>query len=355
MAALCNTRQCRRQYLLNYFDEAAPPYCGSCDVCLSDEEKTDATIEAQKLLSAVSRLNGRFGINYVVDFLRGSSTSRAEHQLLKTYGIGKDIGKDQWKNYVREMLQLKCLQQSEGEYPVLQLNETSLQILKGELKVRLVKSVTERKEVVSPSPAGSPLHKALFNQLKAIRYQLAQEENVAAFQVFSDATLVEMATYLPQTMAELANISGFGNLKLVKYGSLFLDPVIDYCLANNLNSKMEAKAPKRQRTVSISSRHTDTKLASLQLFEQGNGIDEIAAVRGLKRPTIEEHLAHFVFTGEINISQVVTKEKQETITLAIAENKNSLAISPIKQKLGETYSYGEITAVMNYLRRMKEG
>ena len=355
MAALCNTRQCRRQYLLNYFDEAAPPYCGSCDVCLSDEEKTDATIEAQKLLSAVSRLNGRFGINYVVDFLRGSSTSRAEHQLLKTYGIGKDIGKDQWKNYVREMLQLKYLQQSEGEYPVLQLNETSLQILKGELKVRLVKSVTERKEVVSPSPAGSPLHKALFNQLKAIRYQLAQEENVAAFQVFSDATLVEMATYLPQTMAELANISGFGNLKLVKYGSLFLDPVIDYCLANNLNSKMEAKAPKRQRTVSISSRHTDTKLASLQLFEQGNGIDEIAAVRGLKRPTIEEHLAHFVFTGEINISQVVTKEKQETITLAIAENKNSLAISPIKQKLGETYSYGEITAVMNYLRRMKEG
>ncbi|MBC7689329.1 MAG: DNA helicase RecQ [Aquabacterium sp.] len=355
MAALCNTRQCRRQYLLNYFDEAAPPYCGSCDVCLSDEEKTDATIEAQKLLSAVSRLNGRFGINYVVDFLRGSSTSRAEHQLLKTYGIGKDIGKDQWKNYVREMLQLKCLQQSEGEYPVLQLNETSLQILKGELKVRLVKSVTERKEVVSPSPAGSPLQKALFNQLKAIRYQLAQEENVAAFQVFSDATLVEMATYLPQTMAELANISGFGNLKLVKYGSLFLDPVIDYCLANNLNSKMEAKAPKRQRTVSISSRHTDTKLASLQLFEQGNGIDEIAAVRGLKRPTIEEHLAHFVFTGEINISQVVAKEKQETITLAIAENKNSLAISPIKQKLGETYSYGEITAVMNYLRRMKEG
>ena len=355
MAALCNTRQCRRQYLLNYFDEAAPPYCGSCDVCLSDEEKTDATIEAQKLLSAVSRLNGRFGINYVVDFLRGSSTSRAEHQLLKTYGIGKDIGKDQWKNYVREMLQLKYLQQSEGEYPVLQLNETSLQILKGELKVRLVKSVTERKEVVSPSPAGSPLQKALFNQLKAIRYQLAQEENVAAFQVFSDATLVEMATYLPQTMAELANISGFGNLKLVKYGSLFLDPVIDYCLANNLNSKMEAKAPKRQRTVSISSRHTDTKLASLQLFEQGNGIDEIAAVRGLKRPTIEEHLAHFVFTGEINISQVVTKEKQETITLAIAENKNSLAISPIKQKLGETYSYGEITAVMNYLRRMKEG
>ena len=69
MAALCSTRQCRRQYLLNYFDEAAPDFCGSCDTCLSDEQKADATVEAQKLLSAVSRLNGRFGINYVVDFL----------------------------------------------------------------------------------------------------------------------------------------------------------------------------------------------------------------------------------------------------------------------------------------------
>jgi ATP-dependent DNA helicase RecQ len=132
MAALCSTRQCRRQYLLNYFDEAAPAFCGSCDVCLSDEEKVDATVEAQKILSAVSRLNGKFGINYITDFLRGSNTTRSEHQLLKTYGIGKDISKDQWKLYIREMLQLKYLQQSDGEYPVLQLNESK----QGDIKRR---------------------------------------------------------------------------------------------------------------------------------------------------------------------------------------------------------------------------
>lgn len=354
MAALCSTRQCRRQYLLNYFDEAAPPYCGSCDVCLSDEEKSDATVEAQKLLSAVSRLNGRFGMNYVIDFLRGSSTTRTEHQSIKTYGIGKQISKDQWKLYVREMLHLKYLQQSEGEFPVLQLNETSMQILKGELKVKLIKSVTAKMEAPVNSLSSERVHADLFATLKTVRYQLAREENVAAFQVFSDATLVEMATYLPLTTTDLGNISGFGNLKLVKYGSSFLDPIIDYCREHQLTTKMDTKAPKRLRSAGGSSKSTDTKRLSLQLFQQGKDINQICAERALKRSTIEEHLGHFVFTGEININEIVSKEKLEVITGAIEQNRNSLAIAPVKQKLGEEYSYGEITAVMNYLKRMGE-
>ena len=354
MAALCSTRQCRRQYLLNYFDEAAPPYCGSCDVCLSEEEKSDATVEAQKLLSAVSRLNGRFGINYVIDFLRGSSTTRTEHQSIKTYGIGKDISKDQWKLYVREMLHLEYLQQSVGEFPVLQLNETSMQILKGELQVKLVKSVTEKKEVSVNSQSGEKVNSDLFAILKVVRSQVAREENVPAFMVFSDATLVEMATYLPLTTTDLGNISGFGNLKLVKYGSSFLDPIMDYCRDHQLTTKMGAKAPKRQRSAGVSSKSTDTKRMSLQLFQQGKDVNQICAERELKRSTIEEHLGHFVFTGEINIYEIVPREKVTVIIQAIEQNKNSLAIAPVKQKLGEEYSYGEITAVMNYLRRMGE-
>jgi ATP-dependent DNA helicase RecQ len=354
MAALCTTRQCRRQYLLNYFDETAPAFCGSCDVCLSDEEKADATIEAQKLLSAVSRLNGRFGINYVVDFLRGSSTTRTEHQPLKTFGIGKDIGREQWKQYIRELLRLQYLQQSEGEYPVLQLNEKSMQVLKGGLTVMLVKSVTARKAAPVNTESTNRVHDDLFKALKAIRYELAKEENVAAFQVFSDATLVEMATYLPVTMTDLANISGFGNLKLVKYGSLFLDPIIDYCRANQLTTRMESKAPKRRRKVNVSNKSTETKRMSLQLFQDGKDINVIAAERELKRSTIEEHLGHFVFTGEIGIHEIVSRDKLAAITKAIEENKNSLAIAPVKQKLGDAYSYGEITAVMNYLKRMGE-
>jgi len=354
MAAFCETRQCRRKYLLNYFDEPAANFCGSCDVCLSEEEKTDATIEAQKLLSAVTRLQERFGINYVIDFLRGSSTTKTEHQAIKTFGIGKDISKDQWKMYVKDMLQLGYLQQSDTEYPVLQLNEVSKQILRGEMQVMLVKSVSVNKEIVQKSSVAEPVHADLFKKLKAIRYDLAKEENVAAFQVFSDATLMELATYLPLTNAALAKISGFGAIKLERYGNNFLDAIIDYCVANNLTTKIDAKMPKRQRKSSTVEKTTDTKKLSLQLFQLGRSVDEIAFERGLSTGTVEGHLAHFIFSGELKINELVNAEKLKVIAVAIEANNNSLAIAPIKQKLGDGYSYGEITAVMNYLRRMSE-
>ena len=354
MNAFCVTRQCRRKYLLNYFDEPAPDFCGNCDTCLSEEEKIDATIEAQKLLSAVSRVNERFGITYIIDLLRGSNTTREEHRQLKTFGIGKDISKDQWRQYARELLQLNYLQQSEGQYPVLQLNEKSRQILKGELRVMLVKSVTARKDIVPHESPVSLVNEDLFRSLKQVRFQLANEENVPAFQIFSDATLVELATYLPLTTNDLAKISGFGAIKLAKYGSAFLDVLFTYCRANHLQTQIHTKAAKRQRKTGVNDKPTETKKISLQLFQRGIDIGEIAATRELKRSTIEEHLGHFVFTGEIAINEIVSREKLAAIIRAIEENKNSLAIAPVKQKLGEAYSYGEITAVMNYLRRMSE-
>ena len=140
----------------------------------------------------------------------------------------------------------------------------------------------------------------------------------------------------------------------MKYGSLFLDPIIDYCRSNGLATKMAAKAPKRQRTVAVSTKPTETKKISLQLFQLGKDIDQIAADRQLKRSTIEEHLGHFVFTGEININEIVRKDKLPFIIKAIEENKNSLAIGPVKKNLGDAYSYGEISAVINYLKRMNE-
>ncbi len=354
MSALCETNLCRRKYLLNYFDEAAPDYCGSCDVCLSEKEREDGTVEAQKLLSAVTRLNQRFGINYVIDFLRGSSTTKAEHQSIKTYGIGKDISKDRWRDITKELLQLQYLQVSDGEFPVLQLNENSSAILKGEMKVMLTKSVTVQKPVAEKYVADKSLHQDLFKTLKAVRYDLANEENVAAFQVFSDATLVELATYLPLTKPDLKKISGFGDIKLEKYGDAFLDAIIDYCVANDISTKINAKAPKRSKQSTTSEKTTDTKKASLQLFQLGRSVAEIAAERGLALTTIETHLAHFIFTGELSLNELVKKDKVQPIMKAIEKNNNMQELAPAKQLLGDDYSYGEIRAVMSYVRRMKE-
>jgi ATP-dependent DNA helicase RecQ len=214
--------------------------------------------------------------------------------------------------------------------------------------------VTVNKELVQKIAVPETVNAGLFKTLKTIRLGLAKEENVAAFQVFSDATLVELATYLPLTNSALAKISGFGTIKLEKYGNYFLDAIIDYCRENNLTTKIDAKQPKRQRKTATAEKTNDTKKQSLQLFQMGRSVDEIAFERGLSTGTVEGHLAHFIFSGELKINEMVSAEKLKIISKAIEENNNSLAIAPIKQKLGDGFSYGEITAVMNYLRRMSE-
>src|ERR1700712_1887499 len=143
---------------MQYFDEAFPDNCGSCDICLSEYEKFDATLIAQKALSAVARLNERFGLNYVIDFLRGSKREkiREEHKQLKTYGVGADISRADWFRYIRELVTLGYLQTTDDEYPVLKLTSKSDAVLRGLEKVELIASQTieEREQEVMPFEAG---------------------------------------------------------------------------------------------------------------------------------------------------------------------------------------------------------
>jgi ATP-dependent DNA helicase RecQ len=252
MADYCELRTCRRQYLLHYFNEKAGPACNSCDVCVSEIAKTDQTEAAQKILSAVSRLNERFGMNYVADFLRGSSTTREEHRTLKTWGAGKERDKEQWKQYIREMIQLGYLQQSQGEYPVLQLTENSWPVLRGAQSVFLTAAVKEKttaavQEESAAEQVEITVNQALLQQLKQLRKQIAVRENMPPYIIFSDATLTELATYLPLKMDHLERISGFGEVKMERYGAAFLEAVQDYCERHRLSSQMQYKQEKRVR------------------------------------------------------------------------------------------------------------
>jgi ATP-dependent DNA helicase RecQ len=347
MAALCEVRKCRRQYLLNYFDEAAPEHCASCDVCLSDFEKVDITIEAQKILSAVSRLNERFGMNYVIDFLRGSSTIKEEQQQLKTFGIGKFNSKEQWKKHIRELLHLQYLDQSDGEYPVLRLNENSRKILKGQLSVSLVQAIREKKDTAPGIKEIASVHADLLQQLKQIRYDLASRENVPAYLIFADSTLVELASYLPLTEPDLRRISGFGDVKTSKYGKAFLQAVQSYCKLHQLPSKIHAKPNKSHKQKPPKENPADSRRVSLQMFREGKSVKEIAAIRKFVDSTIEGHLASFIYTGEIHIHDLIPEKKVMEILHVVKEVGGNSTI-PIKEVLGEDYSFGEIRTVMNY-------
>ncbi len=351
MVRFCQLQTCRRQFLLRYFDEQAPADCGACDVCLSDIEKIDGTIIAQKLFSAIARLNESFGMTYVIDFLRGSQSEkiRDAHKQLKTYGIGADISKAEWQQYIRELMAQDYLQSEGDPYPVLKLLPKASLVLKGQQQVLLTKTqVLHERETPQFAP---PYEAGLLSELKRVRMNIAMNEDVPAYIILSDATLLEMATYLPQNKAELRQISGFGDVKLERYGAQFEAAVVDYCKQFNLTSRISQKSPKRERKVKAP-RSNGTQSESLTLFKAGLSIAEIAATRNLSPMTIEAHLSNFVKTGEIDVSELVDPAKIPAIKDAI-ESYGAERLAPLKEVLGDDYSYAEIKAVTAWLEGMK--
>ncbi|MBI5730650.1 MAG: DNA helicase RecQ [Ignavibacteriales bacterium] len=349
MSRLCETQTCRRKFMMNYFGEEYPNYCGSCDVCLSKYEKFDGTIVAQKALSTVARLDQRYGVNFVIDFLRGSKSEKIlDWQMkLKTYGVGADIGKEEWRQYLNDLIVMGYLDQEKGQYPVLKLTGKSKLVLKGEEKVILVKSVT-RKEVEQKE---QHYEVELLSLLKILRNRLAEQAQVPAYIIFSDTTLIELAEYLPQNFSELKKISGFGEIKLQRYGKVFLDVVLNYCKKNNLQSRILNKTPKRQRKTgaSRSPEKSETKMETFELFKSGKSVAEIAAIRNLAASTIENHLAFYIEKGKIKVIELVSQEKIQQIEKAI-QLHGDLSLSVLKNELGEKISYGEIRLVINHLK-----
>jgi ATP-dependent DNA helicase RecQ len=344
---------CRRKYLLNYFNESADEYCGNCDVCLSQVELFDGTILAQKAISAVARLQESFGAGYVIDFLRGSNSEkiREQHKSLKTYGVGADITKDDWNKIIRELVERGYLSKTEGRYPVLRMAEKSNSVLKGLERVMLTKVKISIEPVVDVEEEKLPYENALFLRLKDTRRQLAFSENVPAYIILSDSSLIELCTYLPQNIAEIATISGFGAVKVQKYGNQFLETIVEYCTMQNLNSRIHLKSAKRQRKPRPE-RETDTKQQTYELFIKGKSISEIATLRGFSFSTIEGHLAFYVQQGKIPLEQLMDREKITVIAAAI-DKIGGNTLTPVKAHLGDKFSFGEIKYVMAHIENLK--
>jgi ATP-dependent DNA helicase RecQ len=351
MGKFGDLKTCRRKFLLHYFSEDLTEDCGNCDNCNTTFERFDGTIIAQKALSAVYRTGQRFGLSYLIDFLRGSQakTIRDEHKNLKTYGIGADISKNNWFDYFKDLIAQEYLAQTEGQYPTIVLTEKSEDVLKKNVPVNLIKvTIKEDKKKSLVSKVSHPYIKELFDDLKRVRTTFAKSENVPPYVVFSDATLVEFATYLPQNEAELRKISGVGELKFQKYGADFLQEIKNYCEIHKLQSRINLKSPKHERKsrTKRDEHGQDTYSISLDMFNSGLSIEEIAETRGMTKSTIEMHLIRFIQSGEVSLEDLVLYRKIEPIKNAITRLNAGFAVAPVKEFLGEDYSYAEIRAVM---------
>lgn len=347
MVKYCQLTTCRRKYLLNYFNEEFPDNCGSCDACLSNYQKFDGTLIAQKALSAVARLKERFGTGYVIDLLRGSKNEkmRAEHKLLKTYGAGAGVSKAEWQRYLRELVVLGYLQVTDDQYPILKLTDKSDAVLKGQQTVELTLSQHTGEQQTETLPYENDL----LRTLKEVRTRIASAENVPAYIILSDATLLELATYLPQNTDELKYISGFGEVKLARYGEVFLKSINSYCDERGVTSKMKIRPAKRERKSKLPMAN-HTRVESFNLYKMGKSIAEISALRQLSPITIEGHLCYFIQTGEINVTEFVQEKKIPFIQDAV-ESYGQQTLSPLKEVLGNDYTYTEIKAVISWMNR----
>ncbi|MEO6590169.1 MAG: helix-turn-helix domain-containing protein, partial [Pyrinomonadaceae bacterium] len=275
--------------------------------------------------------------------------SRLEHLNLKTFGVGADISKNNWFDYFKDLIAQGYLAHTEGQYPVIALTEKSEAVLRGSEQVELIKvTIKEDKKTSLVSEVSHPYEKDLFNDLKLVRTAFARSENVPPYVVFSDATLIEFATYLPQNESEMRRISGVGDLKWQKYGADFLSEIKAFCNKNALESRIDLKSPKRERKVRTKrdANGHDTYSITLDMFQSGLSIGEIAEARAMAKSTIEMHLVRFIQSGEVNIEDLVQETKIEPIRNAITRLNAGFAVAPVKEFLGENYSYGEIRAVM---------
>ncbi len=236
MLGLCETVDCRRSQLLAYFGQTTTA-CGNCDTCLAPPETWDGTVAAQKLLSTVVRLDRehqqRFGAGHLVDILVGKATPRVSengHDQLSTFGIGTDLSDNAWRGVVRQLLAQGLLGVDDDGYGTFGLTDDSAQVLTGGREVRLR---TEVERAPRPARARRGVSKvvvdldeaaaALFETLRTWRGETAKEQGVPAYVVFHDATLRDIATQRPTTLAELGEISGIGAAKLEKFGQGVLD------------------------------------------------------------------------------------------------------------------------------------
>ena len=300
---------CRRIPLLHYFGEDhRADKCDMCDNCLAeDKEKVDLTIAAQKFLSCVRRTGEKFGSIHIIDVLRGSKAKKVlqfGHHKLSTYGIGDSYSKKQWQQLSRQFIH-QGLAVQDMEFGSIQLTAKGWEVLKGNLEFRgelnlnaeTVPGVQEPQKL-----ADLDYDRELFEILRQTRKELADESGVPPFVIFADKTLVEMATYFPQSGENFLNIHGIGKVKAEKFGALFMPVIEAYCRDKGIEEKpkhtAQAAALKPDAAEAPGAGAVKPRYITVgELFNSGRSIGDIMDLFGIRQTTVIDHLVKFARDG----------------------------------------------------------
>ena len=351
---------CRRKYLIEYLGEGwSESTCDGCDICLTPRETCDATEISQKILSAVVRTGNRFGARHIVDVLLGKVSKqvvRYGHDELTVFGISQGLSSEEVLHWIGALLEKGMLEKDKGKYPTLATTKDGWEFLNSGSRLQLTApkrdaegSIGERN--LSEESTSNP---ELFEVLRTLRKRIADDRAVPPYVIFSNSALLAMAGSVPRTREDFAKISGVGRVKLEQFSGSFLEVIIEYAHANGIPEKEIAVQPlyrpreRNRRSNRASSTLNETK----ELIGCKMSLFEIAKRRGLTENTIVNHVVRLVDGGEhLDLDHLMPSPERGSKIEASFLQSEGVLLTPVRELLGEDYSYEELALVRIGMRK----
>ncbi|KAA9023176.1 DNA helicase RecQ [Niallia endozanthoxylica] len=343
MVMYCHTEDCLQSYIIQYFDQQSRPLsCGKCSNCVDHREKVDITREAQMIFSCCKRMGERFGVTLIAQVLKGSNQKRLKelqfHEL-STYGLLREQTEKAIVNMINYLLAEGYLLLTDGKYPVVKVTQKAMPILKGQETVMMRKT-----PVVTNKPENDE-SSDLFEILRVLRKEIADEERIPPFIIFADSTLKEMSMYYPTNEEAMLQIKGVGQTKFTKYGEAFIDKICEYIQEKNI--PVEAIPPiQNENEKHEKELEQPSHILSYQLYIQGMTIAEIAKERKLTNITVQKHIIRSIQEGnEVNWQDLFDSDTEKRVLDAMGITGGE-KLKPIWEALNGEIDYFIIQAVM---------
>ncbi|OGH74135.1 MAG: ATP-dependent DNA helicase RecQ [Candidatus Magasanikbacteria bacterium RIFCSPHIGHO2_02_FULL_51_14] len=356
----CELSECRRKCLLAYFGERQKEdNCASCDVCASPREEFDGTVIAQKILSAILRTGERFGAAHVIGVLRGSRRRQilaSGHETLSVYGIAPEYSRPGLGGIIKQLTNMGLVLQEGGQYPTLRVTNSGKKFLRDREKIVLQKPRTETAIRLADDANAMEFDRELFEHLRRLRKEIADENSVPPFVIFGDASLQEMAAYVPQSAENFARVFGVGAEKLARFGPRFVEAIGSYAREHHLEERpipaRRLRSAKDRTVAREGSTFDDTRA----LLERKFSLEDIARERALSYGTALAHAEKLHAAGRLpDISHLKPPEDRLLRIKDAFANADTAYLSPVKDILGEDFSYDEIRLARLFLSLTDNG
>ncbi len=347
------SRICRWQWITSYFGETGLERCGSCDVCVGSNDIEDATEIVQKILSAVIRTRNAFGKGHIVKILRGSRDKNIlsrGHENLSVWGIAKEYSTQDLMEYIIELIALGFLKRNEGEYETYRITKRGADFLNNRETIELPK---RKKDIVAQvtKEEFDLYDREVFDSLRELRKEIADEKGLPAFVIFGDVSLQEMARKLPTTTQEFAQISGVGAKKLQQYGDIFTEVISE--LKEQKHGRSRATCHRHSNSRAMCHRHAQSRSeakkyrldATKEMLKSKDSLEDIAEALGLSQGTIVKYIEEILEGENIDIKYLLPNQKAQKEIREGFKKYGHTKLKPIYKHCNEKYTYDEIRLV----------